>query len=136
MLVLLLCFRFAVVYQRSSGKLVGFTEIGDINEEMQEFLYSGKEEDSNREYVSKKLAKYVNVLYEEYLAFSNVRLDTMHLLVSLGINYFQFCGRQLRYWRALVLKSETGYVMGPHLTEGSFLSMVWKKRKEEDNTGL
>ena len=50
------------MYQRSSGKLVGFTEIGDINEEMQEFLYSGKEEDSNREYVSKKLAKYVNVL--------------------------------------------------------------------------
>ena len=62
MLVLLLCFRFVVVYQRSSGKLVGFTEIGDINEEIQEFLYSVKEEDSNREYVSKKLAKYVNVL--------------------------------------------------------------------------
>ena len=34
----------------------------------------------------------------------------MHLLVSLGINYFQLYGRQQGYWRALVLKSVTGYI--------------------------
>ena len=85
--------------------------MGDINEEMQELLYSN-------------------------LVTWNVQLDTMHLLVLLGINYFQLYRRQQGLRRALVLKSVTGYVMGLHLTEGSFLLMVWKKRKEEDNTGL
>ena len=44
------------MYQRSSGKLNGFTEMDDINEEMQEFRYSVNEEDTNREYLSKNLA--------------------------------------------------------------------------------
>ena len=35
--------------------------MGDINEEMQELQYSVNEEDSNRDYLSIKLAKYVNV---------------------------------------------------------------------------
>ena len=35
--------------------------MGDINEEMLELQYNIIEEDSNREYFSKKLAKYVNV---------------------------------------------------------------------------
>ena len=50
-----------LVYQRSSGKLVRFTEMCDINDEMQEIQYSVNEEDSNRDYFSKKLAKYINV---------------------------------------------------------------------------
>ena len=101
LLVLLLCFRFG---QRSSENLVGFTEMGDINEEMQELQYSVNEEDSNRDYFSKTLAEY-----EEHLATWNVQLDTMNLLVLLEISYFQLFGRQLGYWRALVLKSVTGY---------------------------
>ena len=36
--------------------------MGDINEEMQELQYNIIKQDSNREYFSKKLAKYVNVL--------------------------------------------------------------------------
>ena len=35
--------------------------MGDINEEMQELQYSVNEEDSSRDYFSKKLGKYVNV---------------------------------------------------------------------------
>ena len=54
---------FVVVYQRSSGKLVGFTEMGDINDEIQELQCSVNEEASNREYFSKKLVKYVNGNY-------------------------------------------------------------------------
>ena len=43
------------MYQRSSGKLVGIPEMGDINEEMQELEYSVNEEDS----------KYVTCLWYE-----------------------------------------------------------------------
>ena len=38
--------------------------------------------------------------------------------------------------RALVLKSMTGYMMGLNPIESSLLLMAWKKRKEEDKTGL
>ena len=45
--------------------------MGDINEEMQELRYSVNEEDNDREYFSKKLAKYVNVFMMRGI-FSNL----------------------------------------------------------------
>ena len=58
-LVLLLGFRFGV--SATIWKACWIYIDGDINEKIQKLQYSVNEEGSNREYFSKKLARYVNM---------------------------------------------------------------------------
>ena len=58
-LVLLLGFRFGV--SAIIWEAYWIYRDGDINEKMQKLQYSVNEEGSNREYFSKKLARYVNM---------------------------------------------------------------------------
>ena len=58
-LVLLLGFRFGV--SAIIWEACWIYRDGDINEKMQKLQYSVNEEGSNREYYSKKLARYVNM---------------------------------------------------------------------------
>lgn len=49
-----------LVYKRSSGKLVGFCEMGDVNQEI--FQARCIEKESSFLTISKNLAKYVNMV--------------------------------------------------------------------------
>ena len=50
-----------LVYKRSSGKLVGFCEMGDINQEIESFQARCVDKENSIWTISKTLAKYVNV---------------------------------------------------------------------------
>ena len=50
-----------LVYERSSGKLVGFCEMGDINQEIESFQARCVDKESSVLTISKDIAKYVNV---------------------------------------------------------------------------
>ena len=50
-----------IVYKRSSGKLVGFCEMGDINQEIESFQARCVDKESSFLTISKNIPKYVNV---------------------------------------------------------------------------
>ena len=54
-------FQQGLVYKRSSGKLVGFYEMGDINQEIESFQARCVDKENSILTISKTLAKYVNV---------------------------------------------------------------------------
>ena len=93
------CWVSGLVHQQSSGKIVGFTEMGDINEEMEELQFSGNEEGSDRDYFSKKLAKYINMFMIQGI-FSNLEC-TVGFHASAGFTGDQLFPVVLEATRAL-----------------------------------
>ena len=76
-----------MVYKKSTGKIVGFVGMGNVNEEISQF--QTKFEDSEcqgEESIRKKVAKYV--VRGIYYPNCAIQLAIMHPLDSQGISYF------------------------------------------------
>ena len=107
-----------LVYQRSTGKLIGFCEMGDINHEIATFQASCFEELSDELKVAKNLAKYVNVFMVRGI-FSNLE-STIGYHASCG-----FTGDQLfpLVWEATRVLEVLGFKVRSWVCDGAAPNM-------------
>ena len=98
-----------LVYKRSSGKLVGFCEMGDINQEIESFQARCVDKESSVLTISKDIAKYVNVfvvrgIYTHlestigYHASRGFTGDQLFLLVWEATRILKVVGFKVRSW--------------------------------------
>ena len=72
-----------LVYKRSSGKFVGFCEIGDINQEIESFQVRCVGKESSVPTVSKNIGKYMNVFMVRRIYANLESIMVIMLLVVL-----------------------------------------------------
>ena len=103
-----------LVYQRSTGKLVGFCEMGDINQEITNFQSRCKDIENDEQLISTKLAKYVNVFMVRGI-FSNLE-STIGYHASSG-----FTGDQLfpLVWEATRVLEAIGFKVRSWVCDGA-----------------